>query len=152
VSWLKIPLVSTRLLSIVPKAHSITGDAALPGLEGVRSNGRTSPEPRDAPVRDLFKSRDAPSSFGSSYIGPQAAAKIIEAPAPDFSSGMRHAAASTYSFCDVGGPFSQIWDLLGLLPRHKASVDRLVDVFLRELNWTIDAVHSASFKAKYDHF
>jgi hypothetical protein len=65
---------------------------------------------------------------------------------------MRHAAASTYSFCDVGGPFSQIWDLLGLLPRHKASVDRLVDVFLRELNWTIDAVHSASFKAKYDHF
>jgi hypothetical protein len=45
---------------------------------------------------------------------------------------MRHAAASTYSFCDVGGPFPQTWDLLGLLPRHKASVDRLVEVFVRE--------------------
>jgi hypothetical protein len=100
----------------------------------------------------LFSSRDAPSFFGSSYFGPQAAAKVIEAPAPDLSSGIRHAAASTYSFRDVGGPFSQIWDLLGLLPRNKASVDRLVDVFLTELNWTIDAVHPASFKAKYDQF
>jgi hypothetical protein len=100
----------------------------------------------------LFRSRDAPSFFGSSYFGPQAAAKVIEAPAPDLSSGIRHAAASTYSFRDVGGPFSQIWDLLGLLPRNKASVDRLVDVFLTELNWTIDAVHPAAFKAKYDQF
>lgn len=101
---------------------------------------------------NLFKSRDAPSFFGSSYFGPQAAAKIIEAPAPDLSSGIRHAAASTHSFRDVGGPFSQIWDLLGLLPRNKSSVDRLVDIFLAELNWTIDAVHPASFKAKYDEF
>jgi hypothetical protein len=31
-------------------------------------------------------------------------------------------------------------------------VDRLVDVFITELNWTIDAVHPASFKAKYDLF
>lgn len=119
---------------------------------GSSSNARASPEARDAPVGDLFRSRDAPSFFGSSYFGPQAAAKIIEAPAPDLSSGIRHAAASTYSFRDVGGPFSQIWDLLGLLPRNKASVDRLVDVFLNELNWAIDAVHPASFKAKYDQF
>ncbi|KAJ4375758.1 hypothetical protein N0V83_001034 [Neocucurbitaria cava] len=117
-----------------------------------RSSGRASPEPRDAQVGNLFRSRDAPSFFGSSYFGPQAAAKIIEAPAPDLSSGIRHAAASTHSFRDVGGPFSQIWDLLGLLPRNKASVDRLVEVFLAELNWTIDAVHPASFKAKYDEF
>lgn len=116
------------------------------------SSGRASPEPRDAHVGNLFKSRDAPSFFGSSYFGPQAAAKIIEAPAPDLSSGIRHAAASTHSFRDVGGPFSQIWDLLGLLPRNKASVDRLVNVFLTELNWTIDAVHPAAFKAKYDEF
>ncbi|KAI8938459.1 hypothetical protein NX059_004352 [Plenodomus lindquistii] len=101
---------------------------------------------------NLFRSRDAPSFFGSSYFGPQAAAEIIKAPAPDLSSGIRHAAASTHSFRDVGGPFSQIWDLLGLLPRNKTSVDRLVDVFLGELNWAIDAVHPASFKAKYDEF
>lgn len=117
-----------------------------------RTSGRTSPEPKDAQFGNLFRSRDAPSFFGSSYFGPQAAAKIIEAPAPDLSSGIRHAAASTYSFRDVGGPFSQIWDLLGLLPRNKASVDHLVDIFLAELNWTIDAVHPASFKVKYDEF
>ena len=119
---------------------------------GNSSTGRTSPEPKNAQVGDLFKQRDAPSFFGSSYFGPQAAAKIIEAPAPDLSSGIRHAAASAHSFRDVGGPFSQIWDLLGLLPRNKASVDQLIDVFLRELNWTIDAIHPASFKAKYDAF
>lgn len=116
------------------------------------SNGRNSPEPRDAQVGDLFRSRDAPSFFGSSYFGPQAAAKAIEAPAPDLSSGISHAAGSAHSFRDVGGPFSQIWDLLGLLPRNKRSVDRLVEVFMAELNWTIDAVHPASFMAKYDQF
>lgn len=116
------------------------------------SNGRNSPEPRDAQVGDLFRSRDAPSFFGSSYFGPQAAAKAIEAPAPDLSSGITHAAGSAHSFRDVGGPFSQIWDLLGLLPRNKRSVDRLVEVFMAELNWTIDAVHPAFFMSKYDQF
>ncbi|KAL6174469.1 hypothetical protein ACJQWK_00588 [Exserohilum turcicum] len=116
------------------------------------SGNRTSSEPRDAQVGNLFRNRDAPSFFGSSYFGPQAAAKIIEEPAPDLSSGIRHAAASTQSFRDVGGPFSQIWDLLGILPRHKASVDRLVNVFVVELNWSIDAIHPASFMAKYDAF
>lgn len=119
---------------------------------GTSSGNRTTPDPRDPQVGNLFKSRDAPSFFGSSYFGPQAAAKIIEAPAPDLSSGIRHAAGSAHSFRDVGGPFSQIWDLLGLLPRNKRSVDRLVEVFLAELNWTIDAVHPVSFKAKYDLF
>lgn len=116
------------------------------------SNGRNSPVPRDAQVGDLFRSRDAPSFFGSSYFGPQAAAKAIEAPAPDLSSGITHAAGSAHSFRDVGGPFSQIWDLLGLLPRNKRSVDRLVEVFIAELNWTIDAVHPATFMSKYDQF
>ncbi|KAF2727219.1 fungal-specific transcription factor domain-containing protein [Polyplosphaeria fusca] len=101
---------------------------------------------------NLFRSRDAPSFFGSSYFGPQAAAKIIEAPAPDLSSGIRQEGGSTHSFRDVGGSFSQIWDLLGLLPRNKKGVDRLVQVFLAELNWTIDAIHPTSFMAKYDLF
>lgn len=101
----------------------------------------------------LFKSRDAPSFFGSSYFGPHAAAKIIQAPAPELSSGLlsKAQASSTHSFRDEGGPFSQIWELLGLLPRKKSTVDRLTDCFLNELNWAIDAVQPTSFKAKYDY-
>ncbi|OAK97655.1 hypothetical protein IQ06DRAFT_318597 [Phaeosphaeriaceae sp. SRC1lsM3a] len=144
--------IQETMLEVTMMRSKISNPTLSSAPAGSSSNGRTSPEPRDAPVGDLFRSRDAPSFFGSSYFGPQAAAKIIEAPAPDLSSGIRHAAASTYSFRDVGGPFSQIWDLLGLLPRNKASVDRLVDVFLSELNWAIDAVHPASFKAKYHQF
>ncbi|KAI1844448.1 hypothetical protein JX266_009335 [Neoarthrinium moseri] len=111
----------------------------------------------DAPecsVGDLFRSRDAPSFFGSSYFGPQAAAKIIEAPAPEFSSGLPHKslASSTHSFRDEGGPFSQIWDLLGILPRRKATVDRLTECFLEDLNWAIDAVEAKDFRVKYDTF
>lgn len=116
------------------------------------SNGRNSPEPRDVQVGDLFRSCDASSFFGSSYFGPQAAAKAIEAPAPDPSSGISYTAGSAHSFRDVGGPFSQTWDLLGLLPRNKKSVDRLVEIFMAELNWTIDAVHPAFFMSKYDQF
>lgn len=106
------------------------------------------------PVGNLFKSRDAPSFFGSSYFGPHAAAKIIQAPAPDLSSGLlpKAQASSTHSFRDEGGPFSQIWELLGLLPRKKSTVDRLTDCFLNELNWAIDAVQPKSFKSKYDNF
>lgn len=106
------------------------------------------------PVGTLFKSRDAPSFFGSSYFGPHAAAKIIQAPAPELSSGLlsKAQASSTHSFRDEGGPFSQIWELLGLLPRKKSTVDRLTDCFLNELNWAIDAVQPTSFKAKYETF
>ncbi|KAK4498410.1 hypothetical protein PRZ48_011068 [Zasmidium cellare] len=105
-------------------------------------------------VGNLFRSQDAPSFFGSSYFGPQAAAKVIEAPAPDVSSGIRSqpGAGSAHSFRDEGGPFSQIWDLLGILPRRKATVDNLTECFLRELNWSIDAVHPATFREKYEAF
>ncbi|KAF2813633.1 fungal-specific transcription factor domain-containing protein [Mytilinidion resinicola] len=117
-------------------------------LRAVRADDSSDPT-----VGDLFKSRDAPSFFGSSYFGPQAAAKIMEAPAPDLTSGIRsQMASSTHSFRDEGGPFSQIWDLLGLLPRKKSTVDRITDCFLNELNWTIDAVCPASFRSKYDDF
>ncbi|KAI1496465.1 fungal-specific transcription factor domain-containing protein [Biscogniauxia marginata] len=112
------------------------------------------PDPQECSVGDLFSSRDAPSFFGSSYFGPQAAAKIIEAPAPDFSSGLSHKApaSATHSFRDEGGPFSQIWELLGLLPRKKSTVDRLTECFLRELNWAIDAVRPVCFREKYETF
>ncbi|KAJ9133873.1 Fungal specific transcription factor domain-containing protein [Pleurostoma richardsiae] len=106
------------------------------------------------PVGSLFKSRDAPSFFGSSYFGPQAAAKVIQAPAPELSVGIygKAEASSAHSFRDEGGPFSQIWDLLGLLPRKRSTVDRLTECFLQELNWAIDAVHPASFRANYESF
>ena len=121
-------------------------------------NRRRTPElqenPSECSVGDLFRSRDAPSFFGSSYFGPQAAAKIIEAPAPDLSATISHRAlaGSTHSFRDEGGPFSQTWDLLGILPRKKSTVDRLTECFLSELNWAIHAVHPASFREKYKIF
>ena len=43
------------------------------------SNGRNSPQPRDAQVGDLSRIRDAPSLFGTSHFEPQAAAKAIKA-------------------------------------------------------------------------
>lgn len=133
------------------------GSRSSSGATQPRHNGSSSDLPDNPPecsVGDLFRSRDAPSFFGSSYFGPQAAAKIMEAPAPDFSAGLsgKALAGSTHSFRDEGGPFSQIWDLLGLLPRKKSTVDRLAECFLRELNWAIDAVHAASFREKYETF
>lgn len=125
-----------------PVQESRTGSSGIEATEGADSVG------------NLFRSQDAPSFFGSSYFGPQAAAKVIEAPAPDISSGIRAqpGAGLAHSFRDEGGPFSQIWDLLGILPRKKATVDKLTECFLRELNWSIDAVHPASFHEKYDAF
>lgn len=133
------------------ESHSSSGAIQPSGNRGTSDLPENPPE---CSVGDLFRSRDAPSFFGSSYFGPQAAAKVVEAPAPDFSSGLsrKALAGSTHSFRDEGGPFSQIWDLLGLLPRKKSTVDRLAECFLRELNWAIDAVHAASFREKYETF
>lgn len=55
-------------------------------------------------------------------------------------------------FRDEAGPFSQLWDLLGLLPRQKSTVDRLVDKFFKDVNWNIDAVHDSSFRKDYERF
>ncbi|KAF2792121.1 hypothetical protein K505DRAFT_338948 [Melanomma pulvis-pyrius CBS 109.77] len=143
-----------RRLQTPPSVDQNTQSNPTPaGIAGASTRTSSAPsDPSDGQVGHLFRSRDASLYFGSFYFGPQAAAKIIEAPAPDLSSGIRHAAGSTHSFRDVGGPFSQIWDLLGLLPRKKSSVDRITECFLAELNWAIDAVHPASFKVKYDLF
>ncbi|KAF6820049.1 transcriptional regulatory protein C1F7.11c 2 [Colletotrichum plurivorum] len=143
-----------------PDGASSSGSGAVPSRSSSSAGrrqgegGGSSDQQSEYPVGNLFKSRDAPSFFGSSYFGPQAAAKIIQAPAPELSSGLvRQAqASSTHSFRDEGGPFSQIWELLGLLPRKKSTVDRLTDCFLNELNWAIDAVQPTSFKAKYETF
>ncbi|KAL6872072.1 hypothetical protein J3F83DRAFT_713925 [Trichoderma novae-zelandiae] len=34
----------------------------------------------------------------------------------------------------------------------KSTVDRLVDIFLAEVNWSLDAVHEATFRGSYDEF
>lgn len=144
-----------------PEESSLAGRAAATPSRPSSSVGRLQAGENgqdrqpEYPVGNLFESRDAPSFFGSSYFGPQAAAKIIQAPAPDLSSGVvlsKAQASSTHSFRDEGGPFSQIWELLGLLPRKKSTVDRLTHCFLSELNWAIDAVQPTSFKAKYETF
>ncbi|KAL0936212.1 transcriptional regulatory protein C1F7.11c 2 [Colletotrichum truncatum] len=140
------PDVSSTVPGAIPSRPSSSG--------GRRQGESGQDQQAEYPVGNLFKSRDAPSFFGSSYFGPQAAAKIIQAPAPELSSGLcqKAQASSTHSFRDEGGPFSQIWELLGLLPRKKSTVDRLTDCFLNELNWAIDAVQPTSFKAKYENF
>lgn len=59
---------------------------------------------------------------------------------------------SLQSFRHDSGPFSQVWDLLGLLPRSKLTVDRLVERFMTEINWAIDAVHPETFQAQFVEF
>jgi hypothetical protein len=104
-------------------------------------------------VGKLFKSRGAPTFYGASYFGPQVAATMIEANAPDYGFDVySQRSAATQSFRHEGGPFTELWDLLGILPRQKSTVDRLTDKFLTHVDWSIDAVHAATFRAKYAKF
>lgn len=59
---------------------------------------------------------------------------------------------SLQSFRNDSGPFSQVWDLLGLLPRNKVTVDRLVERFLTEINGAIDTVHPETFRSQFAEF
>lgn len=59
---------------------------------------------------------------------------------------------SLQSFQNDSGPFSQVWDLLGLLPRNKVTVDRLIERFLTEVNWAIDTVHPETFRYQFAEF
>ncbi|CAK7213012.1 hypothetical protein SBRCBS47491_001658 [Sporothrix bragantina] len=107
-----------------------------------------------APLGQLWKSRGAPTFFGSSYFGPQAAAALLDTSAPYVQPGANMSLRSSIArpFRDEGGPFSQLWDLLGMLPRQRATVDRLVEQFLVNVSLTTDAVHPASFRREYERF
>ncbi|OAA68546.1 Transcription factor [Niveomyces insectorum RCEF 264] len=107
-----------------------------------------------APLGQLWKSRGAPTFFGSSYFGPQAAAALLDTSAPYVQPGANMSIRSSIArpFRDEGGPFSQLWDLLGMLPRQRATVDRLVERFLADVSVTVDAVHPASFRREYERF
>ncbi|EXJ85250.1 hypothetical protein A1O3_05925 [Capronia epimyces CBS 606.96] len=109
-------------------------------------------------IGQLWRSRGAPAFFGTSYFGPQVAATMINSPAPDIPAGTGSSSArktetiNARPFRDESGPYSQIWDLLGLLPRRKSFVDHLVERFFSDLNGHIDAVHPASFQQSYSLF
>jgi len=104
-------------------------------------------------VGQLWNSRGAPTFYGMSYFGPQVAAKMIQGQAPDMNYGVHTPRSSaSESFRNEAGPFSQLWDLLGLLPRQKSTVDRLTEKFMVELNWSIDAVHPETFRQNYNKF
>ncbi|UKZ81418.1 hypothetical protein TrVFT333_009190 [Trichoderma virens FT-333] len=90
--------------------------------------------------------------YGSSYFGHQVAARILSEEGQDLPSGISRGRDTLQSFRDESSSFAQVWDLLGLLPRQKSTVDRLVNIFLTEVNWSLDAVHEATFRSSYDEF
>ncbi|KAK5796494.1 hypothetical protein VI817_005779 [Penicillium citrinum] len=101
----------------------------------------------------LYIARGAPSFFGNSYFGHQVAARMIHESAPDLPPmSMLSTKDSLQSFRNDSGPFSQVWDLLGLLPRNKITVDRLIERFLSEINWAIDTVHPDTFRSQFAEF
>jgi hypothetical protein len=101
----------------------------------------------------LYLARGAPSFFGNSYFGHQVAARMIHESAPDLPGmSLLSTKDSLQSFRNDSGPFSQVWDLLGLLPRNKVTVDRLIERFLAEINWAIDTVHPDTFRSQFEEF
>ncbi|KAL5355876.1 fungal-specific transcription factor domain-containing protein [Aspergillus floccosus] len=101
----------------------------------------------------LYIARGAPSFFGNSYFGHQVAARMIHESAPDLPPmSLLSSKDSLQSFRNDSGPFSQVWDLLGLLPRNKVTVDRLIERFLTEVNWAVDTVHAETFRAQFAEF
>ncbi|KAJ5084532.1 hypothetical protein NUU61_009111 [Penicillium alfredii] len=101
----------------------------------------------------LYIARGAPSFFGNSYFGHQVAARMIHESAPDLPPiSLLSSKDSLQSFRNDSGPFSQVWDLLGLLPRNKVTVDRLIERFLTEVNWALDVVHAETFRGQFAEF
>ncbi|OKL55531.1 hypothetical protein UA08_09190 [Talaromyces atroroseus] len=119
-----------------------------------RSEPVSKTQEKSLQIGQLWKSRGAPTFFGSSYFGPQVAAALLDSQAPYVQPGANTSRRSMNArpFRDEAGPFSQLWDLLGLLPRQKSTVDRLVDLFLGNVSWNMDAVHPSSFRREYDRF
>jgi hypothetical protein len=107
----------------------------------------------------LYRVRDAPSYHGNSYFGHHSAAALIGDPSSDLSDGIHvgyshrtRLGGSTQPFRSERGPYAQLWELLGSLPRRKATVDKLIRLFFNELNVTFDAVHESTFMRHYEEF
>lgn len=74
---------------------------------------------------------------------------------PDLPVGMNgiHANATRSGLHrDEKGPYDHIWELVGYLPRRKAVVDQLVQIYFVELNSVHDCVDEATFRASYAAF
>ncbi|KAL7798787.1 fungal-specific transcription factor domain-containing protein [Trichoderma afarasin] len=108
--------------------------------------------PMSPRLGSLFANRGSRAFYGSSYFGHQVAARILSEEGQDLPSGISRGRDTLQSFRDESSSFAQVWDLLGLLPRQKSTVDRLVNIFLAEVNWSLDAVHEATFRSSYDEF
>jgi len=107
----------------------------------------------------LFMVRDAKSYHGNSYFGHHSAAALMGNPSSDLSDGIHvgyshrtRLGGSTQPFRSERGPYAQLWELLGSLPRRKATVDKLIRLFFDELNVTFDAVHESTFMRHYEEF
>ncbi|KAJ5609938.1 hypothetical protein N7510_006657 [Penicillium lagena] len=128
-----------------------------PGKDGepktTPGEGAAPADTQGTELGQLYIARGAPTFFGNSYFGHQVAARMIHESAPDLPPmSLLSTNDSLQSFRNDSGPFSQVWDLLGLLPRNKMTVDRLIERFLTEINWTIDTVHPGTFKSQFEEF
>lgn len=133
-------------------AQTLDSPASMSGIDQPTSTSDKGSR-ASSRVGQLWNSRKAATFFGTSYFGPQVAASIIEAPtSDDMTNPKPQNSIAAQSFRFEGGPFSELWDLLGLLPRQKSTVDRLTNNFLTQVNWTIDAVHEATFRDNYAKF
>ncbi|KOS46872.1 hypothetical protein ACN38_g2194 [Penicillium nordicum] len=123
--------------------------------DATRKSEHSSPiaDTQGTELGQLYIARGAPSFFGNSYFGHQVAARMIQESAPDLPPmSLLSSKDSLQSFRNDSGPFSQVWDLLGLLPRNKVTVDRLIEKFLTEINWAIDTVHPETFRSQFAEF
>ncbi|TFB00618.1 hypothetical protein CCMA1212_007448 [Trichoderma ghanense] len=140
-------------------ANGMTKASETPQAVAVSQPYASSPRPRRAiqppmspRLGSLFANRGSRAFYGSSYFGHQVAARILSEEGQDLPSGISRGRDTLQSFRDESSSFAQVWDLLGLLPRQKSTVDRLVNIFLAEVNWSLDAVHEATFRSSYDEF
>jgi len=82
----------------------------------------------------------------------------MDTSAPEMSGGhdaglsRRARLGETQAFRSERGPYAHIWELVGSLPRQKATVDHLSRRFFDELNPTFDAVHEGTFQISYAKF
>ncbi|KEQ91341.1 hypothetical protein AUEXF2481DRAFT_498927 [Aureobasidium subglaciale EXF-2481] len=157
VAGLSSPLQQRPTTSRIPDFELST---QVPRIRGSGSTNASSHDPDETPQPGrLYRIRDAPSYYGHSYFGPHSAAALIgdssSALSDGISVGYSHRTrlgGSTQPFRSERGPYAQLWELLGSLPRRKAVVDRLVQLFLGELNVTLDAVHKETFMRHYEEF
>ncbi|KAJ5122122.1 hypothetical protein N7526_009059 [Penicillium atrosanguineum] len=140
----------------VPNLCQWPGDEKSPQVRPQERGSTTVVFEADSQVTEIgqiYFARGAPSFFGNSYFGHQVAARMIHESAPDLPGmSLLSTKNSLQSFRNDSGPFSQVWDLLGLLPRNKMTVDRLIERFLSDINWAIDAVHPETFRSQFAEF